>query len=89
MYSIMQKDIDKCYLCGKTGQLDTHHVCNGGGLRLKSELHGGVVKLCRNCHREVHEKFGLRELLKMRFQYLFEQSYGHDMWMKLFKKNYL
>lgn len=89
MKSLLQADETKCFLCGKKGTLDTHHICNGGGLREKSDVYGGTIKLCRECHREVHEKYGLRELLKSRYQYLFEEEYGHEMWQKLFRKNYL
>lgn len=86
---MLQQDTTTCYLCCKKTKLDEHHVCNGGGLRTKSDMYGGVVYLCRECHDEVHRKYGLRALIKSRYQYLFEQEYGHDMWLKLFKKNYL
>lgn len=40
-----------CFLCGKYGTLEEHHVF-GGARRKKSEKYGLVVDLCHACHNE-------------------------------------
>lgn len=41
----------KCFICGRYGQLDTHHIF-GAAFRKKSDKYGLTVKLCRACHTE-------------------------------------
>lgn len=65
-----------------------------GPSRKVSEKFGGIVYLCpyhhtlggKNC---VHENYELREELKREFQSRFLEDYDLDMWMKLFRKNYM
>ena len=40
-----------CFLCGKYGPLEEHHIF-GGARRKKSEKYGLVVNLCHDCHNE-------------------------------------
>lgn len=87
MKSILQVEQDKCFLCGKKGNLDTHHVMNGP-FRKKSEKWGGVIKVCRDCHRKIHDNPSLAKELKQGFQHTFGLLYGQNLWMKEFKKNY-
>lgn len=54
MKSIMQDDMDQCYLRGRNGvsdPLETHHVFGGPNRRL-SDRDGLLVRLCGDrCHR--------------------------------------
>jgi 5-methylcytosine-specific restriction endonuclease McrA len=81
----------ECFLCGRTGQLDRHHLIGGTANRKQSEKYGLVVYLCRNCHRLAHEDSGT---------YLQLHQYGERLWLKneggtvedfikVFGKNYL
>lgn len=41
----------QCFLCGRYGQLERHHLF-GGANRKKSTKYGLVVDLCHYCHNE-------------------------------------
>lgn len=71
MKSIMQDDINRCYLCGRNGAVDPlewHHVCGGPNRRI-SDRDGLLVRLCGDrCHRNgkhaVHRCKATAERLK-------------------------
>ena len=85
----------RCFLCGKWGWLEEHHLF-GGPYRKKSEKYGLKVGLCGNeCHREgpkaVHRcaetakklhEYGQR-------QYMQEHEATVDEFRTVFGKNYL
>jgi len=86
-------DQDSCYICGRTGPLEIHHVYKGKN-RKNSEKYGLKVKLCSYCHRSengVHGKNGhMKDItLKRQFQYIFEQQHGHEKFMQIIGRNYL
>lgn len=80
---------DLCYLCGGRAT-DRHHIYNGA-MRSKSEQYGAVIKVCRDCHEEIHHKHELREELKKEFQHRIMQNYNLtiDEFRAIFKKNYV
>ena len=91
MKSIIQEDTGRCYVCGKTGYLERHHVMSGAN-RKWSEVYGLTVMLCRDHHTGkigVHQDYILKERLEKDAQRAFEKQYGHTAWMALFRKNYL
>jgi len=84
-----------CFLCGKHGYMETHHLCFGVGLRKLSEKYGLTVDLCPECHRTspraVHQCAEVANMLR---------AYGQKKWMdetggsiddfrRIFGKNYL
>lgn len=82
MKSIIQTDKDRCYLCGRYGQTEEHHVF-GGPDRLMSEKYGLKVRLCIECHKGNDGAHGssekakrLRKGLHMSGQHVFENYYG-------------
>lgn len=89
--SILQEDLDTCYLCFKPAT-ETHHVFGGYANRRLSEKYGLKVRLCHDCHTgkggAQYEK-DLNKLLKQRAQKAFESIHGHQLWMYTFRKNYL
>ena len=93
MKSIIQKDMESCYLCGRQYGLETHHVLGGTANRRLSERYGLTVKLCHECHAGGREsaqyEAQLNKLLKQDAQVAFEEKYSHDDWMRIFRKNYL
>ena len=91
MKSILQKN-KECFITGRTDRLHKHHVMNGP-LRGKSEKYGLYIWLVPELHnmssKGIHydQTFDLR--VKMHAQKVFEEKYGHELWMKEFHKNYL
>lgn len=98
MKSIMQ-DEEECYLCRllydseNKSQLEEHHCIHGTANRAKSELYGLKVYLCIYHHQigtnAVHKDRNMDMILIKRAQMKFEEKYGHDKYMEVFKKNYL
>lgn len=43
----------RCYICGRTAT-DTHHIFEGRGRRQMSDDYGLTVRLCRECHNDIH-----------------------------------
>lgn len=91
--SIMQ-DKRECYITGETENIVKHHIF-GGGRRQLSEQWGCWIYLRPDWHNMadygVHGSKGHR--LDLRFkqvcQHRFEELYGHEKFMEVFKKNYL
>ena len=78
--SIFEDDSpDKCYICGKWGNTDVHHVFSGP-CRKTSDRYGFVVHLCRDCHSLIHdsERGGSMKLyLHQRGQMIYEERIGN------------
>ena len=82
-----------CYLCGKYGQTDEHHIF-GGPNRMLSEQYGLKVDLCLECHRfgkhAVHKDRAVMDELHRQGQEAFESQVGsRKEFMKIFGRNYL
>lgn len=82
----------QCYLCGKTVNLEKHHIFGGTANRKISERLGLWVYLCHNCHTgkngaQYNKEKNLR--LKQDAQRAYEKTHARDEWMKLIGKNYL
>ena len=75
--SIIEDDqLDECYLCGRVGHMDEHHIF-GGPVRSTSDRLGLVVHICRDCHRQVHDKVGSKmDYLHRVGQRTYEQKIG-------------
>lgn len=43
--------IGKCFICGRMGYVERHHIFGGTANRRLSEVDGLVVYLCPDCHR--------------------------------------
>lgn len=83
----------KCYVCGCTTGLHRHHVFEGSANRKKSEEYGMVIDLCGIHHNlsseGIHFNKDLDLKVKREYQALFEEKYGHEKFMEVFKRNYL
>lgn len=78
----------RCYLCGRTGNLQKHH-CLHGSRRKAADRFDLCVWLCPDCHMKLHDKgIGDRKLQKTAQKY-FEDQFGHNRYMDVFGKNYL
>lgn len=64
MKSIVQLESDKCFLCGKAFGSETHHVFGKNPQRSYSDADGLTIRVCRQCHDEIHEGSNSRQLMK-------------------------
>lgn len=92
--SIITDDMRTCYICGGRAT-EKHHIMHGySGLDRKlSERYGLTVGLCHRCHNEppngVHFNAGVDNWLKAKAQAAFEAEHSHELWQRLFMRNYL
>lgn len=92
MNSIIQDGEPRCYICGATQNLEVHHAMHGTANRKLADRYQLVVWLCADHHRGrlgVHSDYVTDERIKKAAQLAFEQRYGHTMWMRTFRRNYL
>ena len=91
--SIMQHGDPRCFFCGKTVGLERHHVMSGTANRKLSEQYGLWVWSCEFDHTDPKEGVQYNrkkaDALKRLGQIAFEARHSHEMWMEVFKKNYL
>lgn len=91
--SIMQKDMNYCFVCNKFGT-EKHHISFGSN-RKHSEKYGLLVGLCYDHHRGtygVHGREGndLNRFLKKKAQEAFENRIGNrDDFLRIFGRSYL
>lgn len=86
--SIMTKDYEHCFVCGKTAQ-QWHHVMNKSDKK-KAEKYGLLIPVCAKCHSEIHDKNNeLNYELKKIAQADFLMEHSGSLWLKEFGKNYL
>ena len=88
-------EVRQCAECGSCYCIEKHHVF-GGANRKISEKYKMVEDFCPSCHRGNNkEKKGIhfnKEMAlryKQKHQRLFEEKYGHEMFMQLIGRNYL
>lgn len=87
--SIIQKNTE-CFVSGSRVNLDRHHCVHGTAGRKLAEKYGLWVWLRHDIHMQLHDKNkGLDKILEQEAQRAFEERYGHDEWMRIFRKNYL
>lgn len=69
MRSIMTDDLEHCYYCGSTDNVEKHHCIHGKiGRKLSTQYHL-IAPLCNLCHRGrfgVHGKYGYEKDLKLK-----------------------
>lgn len=94
MYSIIQKDTSRCFICHSRQWLEWHHVF-GAALRTKAGDDGLVVRLCHYCHNEppkgVHQNREIRLKLQAFAQKKAMKHYGWSVedFIARYYKNYL
>lgn len=86
-----------CYICGKFGPTDAHHIFGGTANRRLSEEDGMVVYLCRRCHNQppdgVHFNKQTMDWLHRRGQKAWEEmrigeGMTHEEARKMFVRRY-
>lgn len=91
MDSIIQVE-KECYFCGRTQNLECHHIFCGPDRR-QSEAFGLKVWLCHNHHNEkpygVHFNKELNEVLQIVGKQKFKEKHPDADWLFLFRKEYV
>lgn len=88
-FSILTKDMHRCFVCGAFAGIQKHEIFGGTGRRELSKYYGLVVPLCDKCHAEVHKKEDFAGELKRRGQEAFEEHYPDEEFLEVFGRNYL
>lgn len=89
-FSILTKDLTKCYLCHKPKE-QLHEIYEGAR-RIPSMKYGCVVPLCHECHQGnngVHNNHQLDIMLKQICQKKFIEIYPEINFLDIFHKNYI
>ena len=89
-FSILTKDLTRCYLCGKPKE-HLHEIYFGKN-RVNSMKWGCVAPLCYECHQGkngVHNNHEVDIILKQTCQKVFEQTYPEINFIDIFHKNYI
>lgn len=89
--SIIQEDMDYCYVCGRYGT-EIHHVFFGNANRKLSERYGCVVGLCAEHHKGntgVHQNKELDLTIKRVAQREFMNHNPNTDFLAVFGRNYL
>lgn len=71
----------KCYVCGKMGNLQKHHIIYGHGKRKACETKESLIDICYYCHRLIHnpDDSSLDKNLKIQLQMTyFEKGYNEE-----------
>ena len=92
MKSIIQENMDECFVCGTTNALHVHHIYYGRKNRDNSTKYHCICRLCWSHHEGVtgvHHNKNFDDQLKQVTQMAFEKIYSHEEFMRVFGKNYL
>lgn len=82
----------ECFICGREGQTECHHIFFGRKNRKHSDDYGLTVRLCHECHQGnngVHRQRGLDIYLKQRGQAAFEETHTREEFRQIFGRSYL
>lgn len=80
----------KCYLCGKYGRTEVHHIFEGRN-RKNSDKYGATISICRNCHEAIHHHPAEWMWLKKQWQVILMDRNGwtEDEFREVFRRSYL
>ncbi len=83
----------ECYVCKTRYNLHKHHMIYGTANRKNSEKYGLWCYLCFDHHTGEHGVHNGNKLLdaflKKTAQMQFEEIYGHDKFMQVFRRNFM
>lgn len=88
--SIIFGEQDRCYICLRYGRTDEHHIFGGRNRKL-SDMDGLTVRLCRKCHRALHDKGVMEKELHVIGEKAWLRTYHKsvDDFVERYGKNYL
>lgn len=86
-FSILYNNLDKCCICGNP-IVELNEVYEGAYRQLSID-YGMITPFCRIHHNSFHNDRLFNLYYKALFQTEFEKTYSHDLFMKIFKNNYI
>ena len=78
----------ECYICGRTTQLQMHHMLHGS-MREQADRLGLTCDLCLCCQQKLHDKGEYDKFIQRAGQRKFEETRTRKEFMEIFGKNYL
>lgn len=94
MQSIMDTEPGKCFVCGKIGPTELHHVFPGSR-RKRCDQDGLTVYLCPYCHWKCHNTTNgisaaeFRHPLYVKAQEKYEETHTREEFRERYGRNYL
>ncbi len=92
MNSILQTK-KECFMCRTTNDLHEHHIFGAAKNRKWSEKYGLKIWLCAKHHNMSDEGVHFNKALDLHIKQIaqreFEDTYGHEEFMRIFGRNYL
>jgi hypothetical protein len=76
-----------CEICGATA-VHKHHVF-GGPLRKWSERYELTMDLCLDCHHRMHADYEFAKQYKQKYQKIFIDEHGWEIWWKEFGRSWI
>ncbi len=92
MRSIITNNMECCYLCGSTHNIEVHHILFGTAMRKIADKLGLKVPLCAEHHRGMqspHRDRAVDLMLKQTAQKAYEAKHSREDWMRKVGRNYL
>lgn len=88
---MMNLGIERCFLCGREGEVHAHHCLHGTANRRLAEEDGLIVNLCHACHHRLHDTGrGDKELMRVAESRWIEYNFGNvEEFIGRYGKNYL
>ena len=88
--SILQPNVEECFITGSRINLERHHVYHGSANRKLAEKYGCWVWLRSDIHKTLHDKDKeLDRYLQQECQKKFEETHTREEFRKIFGKSYL
>ncbi len=87
-FSIIYQDLTKCCVCGSKIGIELNEIFEGA-YRQTSIKYGMVAPMCETCHKRFHNDRLFNLYYKKKFQTQFEKLYSHDLFISLFKQDYI
>jgi len=85
--SLITADLEHCFVCGTTQNLQEHHIFYGKNRKI-SDKHRLTIPLCFRCHHNLHRNIELDLKIKQYAQMEFEKNFSFEEFMKLVGRNY-
>lgn len=88
--SVLIEDVEHCWLCGSSRNVEEHHCISGRGRRQVCEKYHLTVPLCHRCHMNLHDTGEMDLFFKTFAQRYYEKHIGtREQFREDFGKSYL
>ena len=86
-FSILTKDLKKCYLC-QNKKIDMHEIYKGCNRQI-SIKHGFCIPICRICHSKTEIDTDLDLMLKIKCQKEYEKTHTREEFIEITGQSYI